>query len=364
MMCMGVPALNYAYMNMMRNPNSALAHLAENQVNPNLETQIRNHIGENSLISVLHTPDGKVFRCNLCAKSFTVWTELEIHLRTHAGESTATTGHMTQVFNEEGETTFGCNLCEKKFKVWGHLQAHIRSHTNVNKDKGHVNLQNHVNIQNQNQNPNQNPEMQNLELRDNVQKSQNEPKMNINQANLSNGENILQKLSIFMCNVCTKTFKTREQLQEHGKQHNHNLDGRKEGTCMNIGTDPMDISFDCNLCARTFSARELFQDHMKSHVNDRAALYMMYTPDKECPYKCNFCGETFKVMMNLQNHIKTHMLNTNINTTKIKTEKQFKCTECKKSYDVWGHLQAHMKKHTGESKSAAQLVEGQIPFQV
>uniref|UniRef100_A0A1B6J4Z5 C2H2-type domain-containing protein n=1 Tax=Homalodisca liturata TaxID=320908 RepID=A0A1B6J4Z5_9HEMI len=87
-------------------------------------------------------------------------------------------------------------------------------------------------------------------------------------------ENVHGIVKIFSCDICTKTFKTPENLRLHVKSHS---------TIM---------SFFCDICDKGFKQKHHIEQHMITHSDER-------------PISCSLCDETFKRKTHLKQHIKS-----------------------------------------------------------
>ncbi|CAK9806282.1 Zinc finger protein 624 [Anthophora quadrimaculata] len=111
----------------------------------------------------------------------------------------------------------------------------------------------------------------------------------------------------YECQVCSKAFSTKWNLQLHKWTHAAR------------STKP----FKCNQCSGAFYRHSDYTAHMNSHRNVR-------------PYTCNYCGAQFIRKYNCLRHVKEHEEN-----------KAYTCDVCNKTFHRSYYLKEHLRVHSG-----------------
>ncbi|XP_063984920.1 uncharacterized protein LOC135166535 isoform X2 [Diachasmimorpha longicaudata] len=111
----------------------------------------------------------------------------------------------------------------------------------------------------------------------------------------------------YECQVCSKAFSTKWNLQLHKWTHAAR------------STKP----YKCNQCSAAFYRHSDYTAHMNSHRNVR-------------PYTCNYCGAQFIRKYNCLRHVKEHEEN-----------KQYTCDVCNKTFHRSYYLKEHLRVHSG-----------------
>ncbi|XP_045527897.1 protein suppressor of hairy wing [Pieris brassicae] len=109
----------------------------------------------------------------------------------------------------------------------------------------------------------------------------------------------------FVCNICSKRFKTREEATIHEGQH-----------------DPNDLSCPFEDCTeKKFEDEEHQSIHIKEHLQ---------------AFKCEVCGKPFEKEINMRRHVPTHAL-----------DRPRRCMYCvnARAYVRGEHLLRHVRKH-------------------
>lgn len=112
----------------------------------------------------------------------------------------------------------------------------------------------------------------------------------------------------FVCDVCSKEFKTKRQMKEHI-------------LCAHVGMKP----FKCDQCDKAFTRKYHLERHMEMHAGTKN-------------FQCEYCGKDFGTKGNLIAHVKRIHLQI----------KEFSCGVCQKGFYSSKDLQTHIKVHTGE----------------
>lgn len=184
-----------------------------------------------------------------------------------------TTSHPARSSNQQ----FECDFCGKHFKLKRHIRGHLKVHL-----------------------PKVECRVCKAELT--VQSLRQHTKSCANQTELK-----------FSCQICSKTFKTKQLLKNHEKTHNK--------------------QFQCSACSKKFPSQSRLNTHRKeNHENPRS-------------FGCEECGKKFNRKGNLKKHQEIHAWH---------RPKPFKCQKCDYSTDMKDHLEAHGKVHRRrEAKYAA-----------
>ncbi|KAF4527524.1 hypothetical protein B566_EDAN015624, partial [Ephemera danica] len=110
-----------------------------------------------------------------------------------------------------------------------------------------------------------------------------------------------------MCDICGKVLSHPSSVIYH-KETEHN-NGRR---------------YVCNTCNKSFKHKQLLQRHQLVHSDQR-------------PFVCNTCNSSFKTKANLMNHVATHT-----------GEKKYFCDLCGQQFAHRTSLTLHNRWHTGE----------------
>ncbi|XP_050072494.1 zinc finger protein 431-like [Anopheles maculipalpis] len=108
----------------------------------------------------------------------------------------------------------------------------------------------------------------------------------------------------YWCDICSKRFLRKMQLDRHKHSHSNNL-------------------FVCDECGRGFTHKKSWQNHMKRHTALRAEVY-----------KCSTCGKAFGNKARLERHMRLHT-----------GDKPHGCKYCEKRFYDRHQLQRHTEKH-------------------
>jgi KRAB domain-containing zinc finger protein len=90
----------------------------------------------------------------------------------------------------------------------------------------------------------------------------------------------LEKIKLYNCELCGKTFSRSEHLERHRKTHN-----------------PSEKKFECTVCEKKFNRKDNLRSHMKIHKDNR---------DDEDKHLCIYCGRAFSNSSNLIVHMRRH----------------------------------------------------------
>lgn len=105
----------------------------------------------------------------------------------------------------------------------------------------------------------------------------------------------------FVCNLCSKAFKSRDNLNEHFQTHSN-------------------TKLKCELCPdKEFSSKPSLRNHVREYHESVGE------------HKCSECDKVFNTSKNLDTHMLTH------------GDKKFKCKLCDKSYANPQNLHRHVK---------------------
>lgn len=143
----------------------------------------------------------------------------------------------------------------------------------------------------------------------------------------------------YICDVCGKSFKVRNQLRHHRKDHEvefrwpcqyceekfKSCDTYKNHIAKTHPDKVKDVEngsnmkfYPCTHCTRILINIEDLREHMNVHTGNK-------------PHKCRFCGKGFSSRKNMRQHEKSHT-----------GEQNLRCHLCPKKYSDPTAMQAHM----------------------
>ncbi|CAG0891315.1 unnamed protein product [Cyprideis torosa] len=144
------------------------------------------------------------------------------------------------------------------------------------------------------------------------------------------------------CEVCGKTFSTRQWMISHTRIHT----GEKPFQCsfcaatfahahnlrLHLRTHTGERPYPCDVCGKRFLRKQLLQRHQISHNPESAPT-------------CDICGRTFTESHGLKLHKRSMHSH----------EKPFLCEICNKTFSRSHHLKRHLQMHRGEKPHQCDL---------
>ncbi|XP_052076751.1 zinc finger protein ZFP2-like isoform X1 [Mytilus californianus] len=248
--------------------------------------------------SLLHmrkeTSDNLPFTCEICGKGFKGEIRLQVHMRTHTGE-----------------TPYKCDICFKGFIQRCTLANHMKIHAVHCKICDYANCQCHL----QKYSPKgEFAASKNILRKFLIKQTEIKPdKFGVNNtmANVSNLCSNDQEPTRtetenqqFICGVCGEIFNGDKPLVLHMRKH----------ACNKL--------FTCDICNKRFYQRFNLLVHMRIHTGEKLGT-------------CDICFKKFTEGKSLQIHKSTHS-----------QEKSYKCDVCFKGFFGRNSLTRHMKIHT------------------
>lgn len=186
----------------------------------------------------------------------------------------------------------------------------------------------------------------------------------------------------YICNLCSKPFKTKGALNVHKKhRHLNSISNKKEcvyfcKTCethfssyasLNLHNkakhiDPETWKHTCNVCSRKFPAKQSYIIHMRRHLGVKPyACHLCsksYVSNDDLnkhitahknghPGKCYYCGDEYKKRREMEQHI-TKVHEVKRQPARSNRIKKCVCHMCNKGFYDNNQLSKHIRTHTGE----------------
>lgn len=226
-----------------------------------------------------HVREAHGHKCKICGKEFATNSRLTFHIKT--------------VHTEDGQ--YECQICFKKMKFRHNLKRHMKS----------------VHDQEKKHFCNSCPAAF----------------FEIGSLKTHMGSHVLTR--DFICNICTKDFKTKLHLSIHMKSHepptpNTNTKNKTVTYKKKSQAPRLKNQFICQYCGKLFNYKQCYEVHIRIHT-------------KQNPFKCDTCDRGFRNKQVLAIHKRTHT-----------GEKPYKCSICNVSFRQSMHLKYHAVIHTGE----------------
>ncbi|CAD7006640.1 unnamed protein product [Ceratitis capitata] len=167
----------------------------------------------------------------------------------------------------------------------------------------------------------------------------------------------------FICNICSKGFKSKFTLSQHKHKHSR-LDSIKCEKCGKYFRSQLHLqrhnknfhltsTYTCHICNAKFEnyTQMRFQYHVRQHGEKRFQcqfceksfhqkihqLNHERTHTKEQPFCCEICGKSYRQQTACREHMLTHQDPT-----------PFKCSICQKGFTQRSSLRMHLRGHSGK----------------
>lgn len=302
------------------------------------------------------------YSCKDCNKHFLHGSHLKKHQLTH---------------QLSGTRSFQCNSCHMSFSHRHHFLTHLQTHGGEESSKPQIDEVKTSNTEDSNQ--------------DRIYRCPICPESFSQVLELANHLSVHAN----MCNVCNKTFSTKQQLEKHEQSHlsaatqyectecgksflgsdafrqhycvhqknlsSSSLQTTDKKRCLKNSSEllannheeeeEVDVGedfYNCPTCSKRFPSNISLQEHQKLHEFDRPFKCLVcgkgFAKKKyltqhqqihdERPYRCDLCSDSFKTEQSLLSHRKTH-----------EAHRKYHCSVCDKSYRSAYDLSRHEHKH-------------------
>lgn len=261
----------------------------------------------------------KGFQCEICGSFWNSKTRLKCHYRTHGAAK-----HLK------------CEICGKLFGWEYSWKTHMLAHSEQNPNKcPHCGLKlfNKTALTNHIKRIHDNPERPFKCL---VCSKSFISKSELNQHSHTHNED-----KPFMCEQCGKTFRSKSYMERHYKTHS--------------GIKP----FKCEYCGKLLADKTGFTAHIRAHVGERPYMcdvcgkkytikrhltsHMIIHSDLR-PFKCEQCGKTFRSRTNFRMHKDSHL-----------GIKRWSCKFCNRTFLSQGNMAKHVRRHIGDRKHKCEV---------
>ncbi|XP_056640839.1 zinc finger protein 91-like [Diorhabda sublineata] len=256
-------------------------------------------------------PGKKLFKCDICSKTFSQKCNMKRHLLRHTDnphkcviclKTFPQKFHLNRHFRiDTRERPFECNVCLKTFSQKSSLKTHLLSNTEKKPFKCDICLKTFS---------------QKIHFNTHLRGHTGEKpfkcetcfKMFSQKSSLNVHMRSHKGEKPYKCDICSKSFSHKSNLNVHLRGH--------------TGEKP----FKCDICLVSYSWKTSYITHLRSHTGEK-------------PYKCDICLKAFSLKIHLKVHMRIHT-----------GEKPFKCEICSESYAWKPSLITHMRSHTGEKR--------------
>ncbi|XP_056632942.1 PR domain zinc finger protein 15-like isoform X1 [Diorhabda sublineata] len=296
----------------------------------------------------LAPPDNEQFVCDICLKPFKHLKALIWHMNMHIGNFTCF--ECDKVFSRKENLDchpckafykLQCSLCEKLFYQKKYLTLHMKLyHSNYCKfckqmfKTGEL-LQDH-----------NCPEK---ERRSKIKYTCDEcHKVFNHKTNLIIHRKRHKQSEKYNCPICNKILGSYKTYRKHTKIHegcsykcdicdrifmrSDNLKVHKESVHFAAGKET------CEICKKSFKTKNLLKKHIKLH-------------DSTAEVKCQYCPLKYKQLKYLKQHIKNqHNVNKVTQSATLNNDKQYACPKCGKKMKLESSVKRHLEVFHGESK--------------
>lgn len=244
----------------------------------------------------------KEYKCPTCQKGFGYPTDLKRHVcPASTGSNSKSKLKLPRKVKVNGESLYKCSSCDFKTSSQASLDSHIKKlHEGSTKHQCLICRKTFAYVQ-----------------------------------NLTQHMKTVHKQTYFMCEKCSKMYKSKVYLDMHLKTHEagykpvHKCQycGKVFSTkyAMNMHTKSehlgMKQTYLCQICGKKFKQRNSYKQHTNAHLGIQ-------------PYQCDICGKSFTYLKSLKEHLFMH-----------DNVRRFECKTCGKSFRQPTTLYIHQKTH-------------------